>query len=362
MNSFRVFACHVSKVLVNFSRTATVAARPCVDIEMKRLNDAGQFSKALTLFDELERREIPRDQAIVQALKACTRMRLLERGVNIHNKLSKRSKNNNFIQSALVHFYSQFNLSLFINLSRLILVQCGDVTHARSIFAASSEKTVPLCGAMMKVTIYLSIWNTFLILSDLGFVVNNLAHEAIELFSTITNPNRVNLILLFNSCAQLGTPQALETGRQVLTQMPSVYRTNPYILNSVLDMFIRCGDVSSAEKWFSNMKRHVITYGQMMKCFNEEKLPMKTLSLYEKMKSEDVRPDLVTFLLLIDACSQLGIESICRSIVKQIPPAFLVNIKIRSALINMWVQQWYLTRRHSSTWWSFFDCRVKQEI
>jgi pentatricopeptide repeat protein len=322
---------------------------------MKRLNDAGQFSKALTLFDELERREIPRDQAIVQALKACTRMRLLERGVNIHKKLSNRSKSDKFIQSTLVSFYSQFNLSLCINLPCLILVQCGDVTHARRIFSASSEKSLPLCGAMMKGTIYLSMWNTLLTLSDLGFVVNNLAHEAIELFSTISNPDRVILILLFNSCAQLGTPQALETGRQALTQMPSIHRTNQHILTSVLDMFIRCGDVSSAEKWFSNMESHVITYGQIMKCYNEEKLPMKTLGLYEKMKSEHVKPDLVTFLLLIDACCQLGIESICRSIVEQIPPAVLVNIQIKSALIDMWVGQWHPIRPHSSSWCSFFD-------
>jgi hypothetical protein len=155
MNSFRVFACRVSNVLVNFSRTATVATRLHVDIEMKRLNDTGQFSKALTLFDELERREIPRDQAVVQALKACTRMRQLERGVTIHNKLSNRSKSNHFIQSALINFYSQFNLPLSINLSCLILVQCGDVSNARRLFAESSNKTMSVCGAMMKGATYL---------------------------------------------------------------------------------------------------------------------------------------------------------------------------------------------------------------
>ena len=225
------------------------------------------------------------------------------------------------------------------------------MTHARRIFSTSSEKSMSLCGAMMKGTIYLSMSNTLLILSDLGFVVNNLAHEAIELFSTISNPDRVILIVLFNSCAQLGTPQALETGRQALTQMPSIYRTNQYILTSVLAMFIRCGDVSSAEKWFSNTENNnnVITYGQLMKCYNEEKLPMKTLGLYEKMKSEHVKPNAVICLLLIDACSQLGIEAICRSIVDKIPPAFLVNIKIKSALIDMWVGQRDSTHQHSST-------------
>ena len=153
LNSCRTFACHMQKVLINTSRTATAtAANLNVEIEMKRLNDMGQFSKALTLFDELQRRETPRDRAIVQALKACTRMKNLERGVDIHNKLSHRSTNDSYIQSALIHFYSQFNLSRFVDLSRSILVQCGGVTIARRVFAASNNKTMPLFGAMMKGT------------------------------------------------------------------------------------------------------------------------------------------------------------------------------------------------------------------
>ena len=116
MNFFRGFSCRISKILVNTSRPATVAARPYVHIEMKRLNDAGQFSKALALFDELERDETPRDQAIVQALKACTRLRLLERGVSIHKKLSNRSKSDQFIQSTLINFYSQLNVSVSVKL------------------------------------------------------------------------------------------------------------------------------------------------------------------------------------------------------------------------------------------------------
>ena len=120
--------------------------------------------------------------------------------------------------------------------------------------------------------------------------------------------------------------------------MPAIYRRNRYILNSALDMFIRCGDVSSAENWFSKMKCNVINYAQMMKCLNTEKLPLRTLDLFEKMKSEGVHSNAATSLLLIDACSQLGMESICQTIVKQIPSEILVNIQTQTALIDMWVR------------------------
>jgi pentatricopeptide repeat protein len=178
-----------------------------------------------------------------------------------------------------------------------------------------------------------------IILSYLGFVVNSLAQEAIELFSTIKNPDEINVVLLLNSCAQVGTSQSLDIGRQVLAKMPVVYHRNKYILNSALDMFVRSGDVCSAENWFSKMKCDAIHYGQMMKCFNNGKLPLKTVNLFETMKSEGVKPSVVTYLLLIDACSQLGMEALCQSIVEQIPADVLVNVQIESALIDMWVRR-----------------------
>ena len=98
--------CRVPKGLINASRLATVTSTVNVEIEMKRLNETKHFSQALTLFDELRAHQIPRDQAVVQALKACTQLKDLQRGLNIHQKLTNRSKKNNYIQSALIHFYS----------------------------------------------------------------------------------------------------------------------------------------------------------------------------------------------------------------------------------------------------------------
>ena len=106
-NSSQRFSCQIRKILIHLSRPATLAANVVnVEIEMKRLNDTKQCSQALTLFDQVQRRQMPRDQVIVQALKACTRLKDLQYGVNIHKKLSNRSLNNSFIQSTLIHFYS----------------------------------------------------------------------------------------------------------------------------------------------------------------------------------------------------------------------------------------------------------------
>jgi pentatricopeptide repeat protein len=164
-----------------------------------------------------------------------------------------------------------------------------------------------------------------------------MAQKAIELFSKITNPNEILLCLLLNSCAQVGTTDALNFGRKVWSQMSLANHKNVYILNAAFDMFIKCGDISSAESLFAKMKRIVIDYGQMMKCFNAHSMPMKTLNLYEKMRSEGIEADSITFLLLVDACAQIGLESRCRSIVKQIPHVILTDVQLQTALIHMWV-------------------------
>ena len=75
---------------------------------------------------------------------------------------------------------------------------------------------MPLCGAMMKGLIRPShfLLRPMSFVSSLGFIVNHLAEEAIQLFSTLNNPNDIILVLVLNSCAEVGTAQALQTGRR----------------------------------------------------------------------------------------------------------------------------------------------------
>ncbi|UJR24047.1 hypothetical protein I4U23_027012 [Adineta vaga] len=288
---------------VNLLRTIISSKQINIDIEMKKLNDRKEFVKALDLFDKHKHQTILTDRILVRAFKACTRLSYLERGQIIHKNLSDSLLNNSYIQTSLINFY----------------IECGRMNDAQRVFDSSIKKTSAHYGSMMK-----------------GLIRNNMSEKAIELFKKITNPNEIHLCLLFNSCAQVQTKQALDFGKKVWSQMSSIHHKNEFILTSAFDMFIKCGDLSNAENVFTKIKRVVIDYGQMMKGYNEHSMPLKTIDLYEKMKSEGIEANSITFLLLIDACAQLGIESRCRSIVKQIPSTMLNDFKLESALIHMW--------------------------
>lgn len=101
-------------------------------------------------------------------------------------------------------------------------------------------------------------------------------------------------------------------------------------------MFIKCDDRNNAEKIFNEIIPNIVDYGQMMKYFNQKEMPMKTLKLYEKMQRESVNADSIIYVLVIEACSQIGIQSKCQSIVEKIPPLNKKNIHCQTSLIDMW--------------------------
>jgi hypothetical protein len=161
--------------------------------------------------------------------------------------------------------------------------------------------------------------------------------KAMEIFSMISNPDKITLSLFFSSCSQVGTKEALDSGLKVWSTTSLVNRRYKYITTGALKILISSGDLSSAENLFRTMKPNVIEYGQMMKCYNSHNMPIKTIDLHEKMKNAGLQEDSITFILLVDACAQIGIKSRCQSIVSQIPPALLPSLKLQNCLIHMWV-------------------------
>ncbi|CAF2053131.1 unnamed protein product, partial [Rotaria magnacalcarata] len=97
------------------------------------------------------------------------------------------------------------------------------------------------------------------------YVDNNLPEKAIDLFNEIENPDDVNMILLFNACAQLRTKEALDLVKKISKQIPKSFYSNPHLLTSLLDALMKCGDVTHAESLFYSSKEKLVPmYGAMM--------------------------------------------------------------------------------------------------
>jgi len=81
----------------------------------------------------------------------------------------------------------------------------------------------------------------------------------------LIEPNEMILAILFNACAKLPNEHALKIKNKFLDQMPKLFKTNLYVLNTFLHMLMKFGDISNAEYVFAQIKtKNIVTYGVMM--------------------------------------------------------------------------------------------------
>ena len=105
-----------------------------------------------------------------------------------------------------------------------------------------------------------------------GYVKNNMAKQAIDLFNQVKNADEILVNLLFNACAQLGTKEALLIVKQVSKQMPESFYSNTYILSSLLDALMKCEDVAHARSLFDGSNNKTLPmYAVMMKGNNYQR-------------------------------------------------------------------------------------------
>ena len=150
--------------------------------------------------------------------------------------------------------------------------------------------------------------------------------------------NPVISTLLFNACAKLTTPQAIELGEKVLTRMPHSYFSNTIVIGSAIDMLMRFRQVPRAEDLFSRMKkRDVSTYGVMIHGFYLNEQPHRCLQLFHVLQQQRMPIDESISMSMVGACSQLGIQSTCRSVVDQLPMRLKESIRVKTAMVSMWV-------------------------
>ncbi|CAF1675328.1 unnamed protein product, partial [Adineta ricciae] len=271
---------------------------------MKGYIASNQSEKAIDLF-----KKIDHPNAIITNLlfNGCAQLRTPE-ALNITKRVST-VMNKSFLEN-------EFIITSLLD----ALMKCGDVEYAQGIFTTlETKKTLPIYGAMMK-----------------GYIENNQAGKAVDLFREIKHPDDVNTSLLFSACAQLRTPEALALVKTISKRMPASFYSDDYVGSSLLNALIKCRDTLTAEIVFSKVNRSIVNYGNLMTGFNDEKQGKKTMQLFYRMKREGLEPELITYLCVIKALALIGDLSLIELTINQIPESILLDSQIRNALIDMW--------------------------
>lgn len=309
-------------------------------------------------------------------IKACAHLTALQEGEQIHSFILKSGADHDvFSVNGLIHMYAtcgKIDLAcrMFDNSSERDLVSwnsllsgyvnCGLLTCARSLFDMMPERGVISWNAMINgYTKYDQIdaarelfdsmpsrniesWNTMIagyakcghldesqrLFDEMpsrnvvswsamitAYAQGDCPNEALTLFEemekTGVKPNWATIVSVLSACAHLG---ALERGRHIHMYIDrSKMKVDSIIGTALIDMYAKCGCIDDAFRIFDSLtSKDVFSWTAMIGGLAVNGHGEKALELFSGMEASGVRPNEVTFVGVLCACSHGGLVQTAR--------------------------------------------------
>lgn len=294
---------------------------------------AGNRSMGFSFFRQMIRNRVELDcGSFVFALKACGQFAGEIEGMAVHCVIWKLGFDSELlVRNGLIHYY----------------VETGYLFFARQVFDESSVKDVVTWTTMIN-----------------GYTTHNCLDEAITLFDSMLSsdvePNEVTMIALLSACSQKGDSIMGRTLHEYI--MRKNIRCSVNLLNTMLDMYVKCGclvtareifdkmecrdvfswtsllngyakngDLESAKKLFDEMpERNIVSWNAMVAGYSQNSQPMEALKLFQNMVDVfGLVPTEDTLVCVLSACGQLG----CLGMGKWIHDNYVNKIGIQVSLI-----------------------------
>lgn len=123
-----------------------------------------------------------------------------------------------------------------------------------------------------------------------------------------TKPDAVTLVSALSVCGQLGCS---DVGEEIYCiAREKGIDCNIIVDNARLDMHLKCGNIDIATKLFEETPhRNLISWTTMIVGYAINGESGKALSLFSRMQRERIRPNYITYLGVLSACSHAGLVS-----------------------------------------------------
>ncbi|KAI9075778.1 hypothetical protein K1719_042264 [Acacia pycnantha] len=144
-----------------------------------------------------------------------------------------------------------------------------------------------------------------------GYSQNVMPRKALEFFERMQNAgiaiDEVTLVGVISACAQLGASNHANWIRDIAESSRFRPANNVVVGSALIDMYSKCGNVEEAYKVFLAMKeRNVFSYSSMIVGFAMHGLAHEAIKLFFDMLKTEVKPNHVTFVGVLSACSHVG--------------------------------------------------------
>lgn len=239
----------------------------------------GDSDKALKLFNKMHSSGVlPSEFTLVGVINACSDLCAVVEGKQMHSFAFKLG----------------FGLQLYV-LSAVVdmYAKCGSLADARKGFECVQQPDVVL-------------WTSIIT----GYVQNGDYEGGLNLYGKMQMerviPNELTMASVLRACSSLA---ALDQGKQMHARIIKYgFKLEVPIGSALSAMYTKCGSLDDGYLIFWRMpSRDVISWNAMISGLSQNGHGNKALELFEKMLLEGIKPDPVTFVNLLSACSHMGL-------------------------------------------------------
>ncbi|CAL9101960.1 unnamed protein product [Musa acuminata var. zebrina] len=222
----------------------------------------------------------PTDVTVITALSACSQMKDLCLGKQMHGCVHKRTmqfEKEIKLCTALVDMYAR----------------CGRLEPAKQVFDEMRAKDV-------------GVWNALLG----GYVHNGCFIKALQFYVELQEsgltPDEPTLVSALSACGHAGM---LDLGKSIHFYIEERFPRFDVVLGTALiEMYSKCGCIEGSQEVFDKMaKKDAVAWSSMIRCLAVHGHTRHALALFVSMQGSDVRPDGVTFVAVLSACSHAGL-------------------------------------------------------
>ncbi|CAK8541425.1 unnamed protein product [Lathyrus sativus] len=142
------------------------------------------------------------------------------------------------------------------------------------------------------------------------YLKNKRYYEVVKLFNEMVNegmvvPDEVTITTVVSACAHLG---ALGLGKEVhFYLMVNGFCIDVYIGSSLIDMYAKCGSVERSLLVFYKLQdKNLFCWNSMIHGLASHGYAKEALRMFEEMEKKGIRPNGVTFVSVLTACTHAG--------------------------------------------------------
>ncbi|KAJ7568598.1 hypothetical protein O6H91_01G039600 [Diphasiastrum complanatum] len=235
----------------------------------------GHSTEALQYFEQMQKEGFkPNNVTVVTVLNACSNEAALEDGMLIHAWMIENGiPPSTVVCTALVDMYGK----------------CGYISYARDIFDSMPERDMVTWNAMI------SVYSNNGKGKDAFLLFQQMQLEGVKL-------NKVTYVSVLDSCSYVAAPVDGTLIHDHLRR--NGLEIDVVVGSALVNMYGNCGKMMEARRVFEMLpERNVVAWTAMISAYAQNKHPMEAIQLFHEMQSQGVKPNKVTFLSVLDACT-----------------------------------------------------------